>query len=1334
MRKLTFLFAFLLTLLGGTRAWAETVTADFNTNNSLPEGWEIKGSLDWDSDRRVGSSGYGLATSSAGTSNYLVTGVLTGDVSFYARRYSSSSSSGSSYYGYVYIYDVDDSGNLTGSALQTYSFTTYNSSWGNSAYTYSIGNDSKRIAIVLSKAAIDNVSGTKGSTTVDAPSMKVSATSYDFGLTTAGATTTFKITNNGNTDYTISALATNGFGTSLSTTTLVKETGTATLTVTMPSSSASGVVTISSSDDNIADYTINVSGTIRDPNKVYLDFADGQMPDGWTSVKVGSWAADWSVGTGYIGQSSNPSYTTTNYDAAFTSPKLVFAENETVLFESARYNNNTNATYVKVQYSTDGSTWVDCSSNFEDNIYGTWTQRSATVPTAEAKYIRFYGRNVYLRNIYGGELPVEPKMVVTQPASLSFGAISESTTKTFTISNTGLATLEGISISSSNSSAFVISNAPTSLAAGTSQEVTITMAANTVGNLSSDITVSATGMENVQFTVSGTVLPTGLSVIDFNDNALPARWQNTGWTFSDGAAYAAYNSTPYTMTTPEIVVENGDLFVIKAKLRFSGTSYYVTINGSSDNGATWTAYTKKLSSELNTEDYTSILLSDIPSTVNRLQFVGYYGYIDEIQGINYAPELSVTKESVAVSTPESYDFGECGANATVTYNFANAGAGTINITNVAITGDGKAAYSTNWTESVAAPFDLVITRTYDATRTEAQAAVVTVTTSDGDFVINVTGTDKAANAPELSVTFGGVAVATGDAADFGSQLQSAPAAKTYTITNSGTGTLTGTIATSDNTQFTVSETAFSLGASESIIFDVALVFDTNYGAKAATIIIHPTNDGLSDIVINATASTLDPEAWTEDFATGTLPTGWTQGTWTIGTYSYYENTSTMALAPSGQTSGTLITPCLSAKAGDVLTWDGYFNWYDEAMTVEYSSDDQATWTKIYDAYKAQDDGISTRYSHKAMSFTAPADGNYYLRFTSTYSNGVDNFAGFKLNLPDHIMAITASSIPTSGSYSPSMKATQPFTATVTVKESRGVAETNVVAKLYMGTDVIGTSDATDFAANESKQISITCTPTEAATGGVEMYIEVTYAGGTLTTTPETRYVAEFNKLELTETESKEITTGYSAVYDQVTLTRNFVAGWNTFVAPQAVNMSEFGDGAKAYSFTGNTNGVLSFTAVSSNSLNAATPYIIYIPSAMNNKVFTWNSPVIYSSYVGADNIKTTINDVTFQGTYAPITAGNLTGKYIVGTINNETKIAKAGTGASIKGFRAYFDTTSEARLTISFDDESGTTTGIGMIENGELKMKEVYNLQGQRVTNVKKGQLYIVDGQKVIIK
>lgn len=678
--------------------------------------------------------------------------------------------------------------------------------------------------------------------------------------------------------------------------------------------------------------------------------------------------------------------------------------------------------------------------------------------------------------------------------------------------------------------------------------------------------------------------------------------------------------------------------------------------------------------------------------------------------------------------------------ATATYNTATMTSPKIEVNDgetMAIELKGTSSYSaslkvytstdnTNWT--VVGNFD-----------TQAQAStevytVVTFTPAAGTYyfkfegkyveVNHINGFNYDQNAPVMTVTDADNNVVSGTI-DLAMGKVSEIVETTYTVKNSGTGTLNVLIESSNTSDFTVDKEEMTLAAGESDTFTVSLDNRT-YGAKSATITVVSDN---GELTINATATVPDPNVWDEDFEGGVLPMGWTATTWTVGKYSSYENKTYMALAPSGSSAGTITTPRLSANEGDVLTWDAYFNWYDEPMTVEYSVDEQQTWTKIYDAYRTDSEFGNTRYIHKAMSFTAPADGKYYLRFTSTYSNGVDNFNGFKLDLPEHIMTITGSSIPTSGYYSPNMTEGVAFNATVTVKEDRGVAEENVVAKLYMDDEVIGTSNAESFAANQSKTIQIVCTPTKAATEGAQMHIEVEYAGGTLTTEPVTRYVKALNKLELTETEEKEITTGYSAVYDVVTLTRNFAEGWNTFVAPLSVDIADIHPEARAYRFADYVDGELKFNTVTT--LDVATPYIIYVPEAIENKTFTWENPVIYSSYVGADNIKVAKNGVTFQGSYAPIAAPGMQGMY---GVTPEGRIQKGGSGASMKGFRAYFNmgTNQAAQYTLSFD---GVVTGITTATVFDNVEGDIYDLQGRKVnkSQVHKG-IYVINGRKVVVK
>lgn len=1124
---------------------------------------------------------------------------------------------------------------------------------------------------------------------------------YNFGLATAGTTKEFTLSNTGTAAVEgLSVAKTGDFGATLSATSIAAG-GEATLTVTMPASTGSSAITISSTTAGIADFVINASGTLRDPNKVY-ESGFTALPEDWTTT--GTWNYS----------EANGAYTTVWYlssNARLITPKLTIAEGEKFFVEAKGYStSNTSYQHLKMQYSADGSSWTNFGS--EPSLDPTnWNTFEFTGAPAGNYYIAINASQADIRMFYGGELPNEPKMVVTQPTSLDYGIADKGATaptKTFTIANTGKATLEDISVTSGNA-AFIVSNAQTTLAAGASQEVTITMSTATTGALSSLITVSATGMEDVEFTVSGVVLPDGLSKEEFTDG-LPANWTNTSWTFNNGVA-TGKSSSAY-LTTPKLTFSSGDLIVLKARRSDSDTSDYLTVQGSSDNGSTWTAYSKKLQNAdgLTYPDFGTIILSDIPTTVNKLRFVGFYAEIDEIWGLTYAPVLSVTTgdPAVSVTSPAAYDFEECTADATVTYNFANAGAGTINITNVAITGDGAASYSTNWTTSVTTPFDLVITRTYNATKAgTAQDATVTVTTSEGDFVINVTGTDKAANAPELAVST--------TAIDFGKVT--ADAVETVTVTNNGTGSMTVNIYSSNSSVFTASPAKLTdIGAGESKTFDITFKYGTPYGVKNADVIVVPTYDANAAINITVTGKAKDPNVWSEDFSGNTLPTGWEAGSnWTIadgvakGAYAYSSTTY-------------LTTPTLVVSATtDELTFDYAATANYVSIKIQMSKNGAAfTDFQTIPNLNKGDAGTAT--------LTGFEPGNYQFRFKNDDYN-LDNFEGFKLNLPDHMASISAYSIPESSSYSVTMKEGQSFDATVTVKELRGVAE-ELTAKLYMGEEVIGTKTGS-VAAKGTETLTITCTPTVAAPEGAQMHIEVEWAGTKMTTENVTRYVAAMTYLTLDETSSDAITAG---TYDNVTLKRKFNTGWNTVCLPFTISDVEafFGAGAKAYSFSSYTDGNLGFTTVST--LTASYPYIVYVPAAITDDIVLTDVTIASGDKEAWYTYK---NGAYFRGTYAPVAAGAWTktspDDIIYGVVGATGRIQQAGDNATIKGFRAYFDLPASAPApSISFEDAA---TGIKtVITADELNRNgEVYNLNGQKVQNAHKG-LYIVNGRKVVVK
>lgn len=1303
--RLLLLTAFAL-ITGSGSAWAETKTTDLS---SLPDGWSVVGATHGSDRAKAGNAVYTSAKDAK--SNYLLTEEIEGSLSFYWRSFGTSSSYPD---GQVILYKYE--GSAVGDQIAA-TTTMKSSTW--TAVTLSLGDYKGQVAIGLYSACIDDITYTEMEA-ISGPSFVVkdgstkltSPYAYSFGLATAGTTKVFTLSNPGTeaTPISINTSGANGF------TAVVKDNATSipageekTLTITMPSATASGSIVVTPTGAGLSAFTFNVSGTVRDANKVYLDFADGQIPDGWTSVQIGSYGSAWTASTGYISQSGSSS----SYAWAFTSPKLNFTNGELIAFETAKYSSSTWYTpSVTVEYSLDGTSWTAIGSAYTDDTYGTWTSRSVNIPVDGVKYIRFNGWYVNLRNIYGGELPLEPKMVVTQPASLDFGLFDKdetpAPTKTFTIANTGRATLSGITVSSDNA-AFTITNAPTTLAAGASQDVTITMATGTTGALSSLITVSATDMTDATFTVTGAVMNAGAMVVDFNDNALPAGWGNNAsykWSFGDGKAYATYAAE---LTTPKLQFADGDFLVIKTTSYDDYDNNYIEITGSAD-GISWDAFTAKKyisRSEIPYGSYANLVVSGIPTTTKYLKIKGYYVRIDEIVGLTYAPVLSVTKDAAAVATPAAYDFGECGADATVTYSFANTGAGTINITNVAITGEGATAYSTNWTTSTVAPFNLVITRTYDAGRagSGAMEAVVTVTTSEGDFVINVTGTDKAANDPELAVTPNEDAV-------FG--VVTAATSKTYTVTNAGTGALTVNIA-SDDAKFTVSAAQLAdIAAGESKTFDVIFtpVAET-YGEFNANITVTPTYDMEAVVTIAASAKVKDPAIWSEDFTGNTKPTGWDAG----DNWSFANGVAKASYAYG--TTNYLTTPTLTVSgATDELTFDYKASSNYVSVKIQQSKDG-AAFSDLY-TISGLNNGDEGTYT-----ITGLEAGDYQFRFAND-DYQLDNFEGFKLNLADHICIISASSIPSSPSYSMTMKEGQSFDATVTVTESRGVNE-DLTAKVYMGSTVIGTATGS-VVANGTETLTITATPNAGAPDGVEMHIEVEYAGGTLSTKPETRYVAAITYLTLDETSSAAIDAG---TYDNVTLKRQFAAGWNTVCLPFTISDVEgfFGTGAKAYNFSVYAGGTLSFSNVTT--LSASYPYIVYVPAAITEDK---NLTDITIDATASNRYQ---SGVYFRGTYAPIAAGGWTKTVDTDIIyvlsNADNKLMKAGSSASMKGFRAYFDVPASAgaRLTIVLDDE---VSGIATIENGELQMENVYNLQGQKVNNVNRKGLYIVNGKKTVIR
>ena len=570
-------------------------------------------------------------------------------------------------------------------------------------------------------------------------------------------------------------------------------------------------------------------------------------------------------------------------------------------------------------------------------------------------------------------------------------------------------------------------------------------------------------------------------------------------------------------------------------------------------------------------------------------------------------------------------------------------------------------------------------------------------TSASDVVITVN-----AAAPKFALYQDATPVNNGDDVEFG--LTRIAKTYSYTIKNEGTAPMelvsivaptgfTATAVTNENKDIAVNGT-----------LDIDVTLNAEQGKKSGNLVITYKVDANTNNTFTLALSgrSISKDTWVETFDTE-IPASWQLG---INEDKWaWDEDKKLAYSQGYEKERALTTPRLAAKKDEVLTYDLSFRYSGYTMTVQYSTD-REDWTD-YETLGYNDAG-----EHE---FVAPADGNYYLRFVATRYAELDNFVGFKLNIPEHDTELASSSVPATG------KQYNTYTATVTLKENAGKAE-EVTAKLYVNGEVKATKNET-ITANGSTVVTLTWEPEAVISEAVKAYVTVTGTDIDLTTEQVDLTIAEVYTLD--ETSSEAIT---EVSEETILLKRTFAAGWNTVCLPFTIDNVEefFGTGAKAYSFTSYTDGTLGFTATETGTIYMATPYVVYVPTAitedMKLKGYSVTSLSTDASYVKQ-------GDAYFRGTYAPIAAPGMEGLWGVTT---EAKIAKGTDKASMKGFRAYFELPSGANAArMAFTDEDGTTTVIKAIEL-DKQNGEIYNLNGQRVENMKKGNLYIINGKKQI--
>ena len=194
------------------------------------------------------------------------------------------------------------------------------------------------------------------------------------------------------------------------------------------------------------------------------------------------------------------------------------------------------------------------------------------------------------------------------------------------------------------------------------------------------------------------------------------------------------------------------------------------------------------------------------------------------------------------------------------------------------------------------------------------------------------------------------------------------------------------------------------------------------------------------------------------------------------------------------------------------------------------------------------------------------------------------------------------------------------------------------------------------------------------------------------------------------------------------------AVWGTACLPYPVKSVSGDDGIRYYqlSESNSKEGVMSFTLIT-DEIAANTP-VVFIKSS--GAEFNFNSTGKRVAITPANPESSEIQGKTLVGTFAGsndvATDDSKNYYYISGN-----KFWHATGTLKVSPFRAYFTETKDGQsvrnYTLQVVDD-GNVTRIDSVEGFDMSDEQVYTLDGKKVNNVKKGSIYIIGGNKVVIK
>ncbi|MBQ9202607.1 MAG: starch-binding protein [Prevotella sp.] len=671
---------------------ADATVVDFN-DGKLPDNWESTGTWTFDN----GEAGAGSAATMTTTALEMT------DDDFIVLKVRNRNSSWTDDYVQVEAYNGTD----WTVVKKIYSSEFVSSTDYTSLVVTGFPATTTKLRFTVYYAYIDEIVGMKFSANdprlavLQNDTEVVTGTACDLGWGTSDASATYYIKNKGTGTLTISDIACTATGVTATTAdnamTVAADADPLALTITMSGEGAHvGTITITTDGGN---FEIPVNGVVRNTGKMYLDFsAEGAaFPVGWST---GSWSI-----SGNTAVAAGTLQTTT----------LKAAAGEQMVIEAISTGGYYSTASLSYSYSTDnGENWTEATSvasQLNTNTYSIITLDAVDAENAADVLVRLTGSNVSVRRIYGFEA-VAVAVMETTAANIAFGMqTAESAEQTFTISNTGEATLTGLSVTlgkTDDAAEYAIRMTDSEDAEFTGTELavgqTITVHvkqlfnAENLGSKSDVLTIAADGQTTVTINLTGTTRDGSLLYVDFDEpNAFPEGWQaGANWSMytfgTDRYAYQSSSNTPSALVTTPLTVEEGQTLSFKVARNSSGYGYTTSLKTrySQDGGANWSEYAAQYGTDSSNEAgsaYTTIELSELPAGNLIFEFYGNNIKLDMIQGVKTttAPALALTEGGAAVENGSTKDFGNLSTDGVATYTVKNTGNAVLKST---ITGEG----------------------------------------------------------------------------------------------------------------------------------------------------------------------------------------------------------------------------------------------------------------------------------------------------------------------------------------------------------------------------------------------------------------------------------------------------------------------------------------------------------------------------------------------------------------------------------------------------------------------------------------------------------------------